>query len=79
MPLNHDYCSCREKLSKEKSSSKPKASRLAPDPKPSTPAPEPTSAINVVILFDVADAVCLKRSAGRYGESDNNTSWMTLF
>ena len=58
----------RDKLSKDKGQGKPKASRLAPDPKPAPPASEPVSAINVVILFDVADSVCLKRSAGRYGK-----------
>ncbi|XP_067937009.1 sperm flagellar protein 2-like [Watersipora subatra] len=54
------------KLTKEKSIAKSKNSRLAPDPKPAPPPAEPTSAINVVILFDAADAICLKRSAGRY-------------
>lgn len=59
---------CRDpKLTKEKSIAKSKNSRLAPDPKPAPPAAEPKSAINVVILFDVSDQVCLKRSAGRYG------------
>jgi len=57
------------KLTKEKSIAKSKNSRLAPDPKPAPPPADPVSAINVIILFDVADDVCLKRSAGRYGES----------
>ena len=57
----------RDSKSKEKSVSKSKNSRLAPDPKPAPPPAEPTSAINVVILFDVTDTMCLKRSAGRYG------------
>lgn len=60
-------CICSGKAGKEKPGTKGKASRLAPDPKPAPPPPEPTSAINAVILFDVPDAACLKRSAGRTG------------
>lgn len=48
------------------SSTKLRGSRLAPDPKPVPQALEPTSAINVAILFDVPDEVCLKRSTGRF-------------
>ncbi|GFR65233.1 sperm flagellar 2, partial [Elysia marginata] len=46
---------------------KPKVrkSSLVPDPRPPPPPPEPPSGIDVVILFDVRDELCLKRAAGR--------------
>ena len=42
-----------------------KKSQLAPDPRPSQPPPEPSSGINVVVVFDLSNDLCLKRSAGR--------------
>lgn len=60
------YYSFRDsKGSRDKSIAKNKNSRLAPDPKPTPPSAEPVSAVNVVILFDVPDEICLKRAAGR--------------
>lgn len=51
--------------------SKSKRSQLAPDPKPVPVPPKPSSGINVVILFDITNELCLKRSAGRSCESLN--------
>ena len=50
-----------EKKSKKKST-------LAPDPRPQPPPAEPGSGIDVVVLFDVNNELCLKRSAGRTSE-----------
>ena len=47
---------------------KQRKSSLVPDPRPPAPPPEPPSGIDVVILFDVRDELCLKRAAGRTGE-----------
>ena len=47
------------------SSSKLKKSVLAPDPRPPPPGSDPASGIDVVILFDVNDELCLRRAAGR--------------
>ena len=47
------------------SSSKMKKSVLAPDPRPLPPQADPASGIDVVILFDVNDELCLRRAAGR--------------
>jgi hypothetical protein len=44
---------------------KGKKSNLAPDPRPPPPPAEPTSGINVVVLFDIPDDLTMKRSAGR--------------
>ncbi|KAK3767112.1 hypothetical protein RRG08_017986 [Elysia crispata] len=44
---------------------KQRKSSLVPDPRPPAPPPEPPSGIDVVILFDVRDELCLKRAAGR--------------
>ncbi|ELU01924.1 hypothetical protein CAPTEDRAFT_210764 [Capitella teleta] len=44
---------------------KKKKSQLALDPKPVAADPEPSSGINVVVLFDIDNELCLKRSAGR--------------
>lgn len=43
-----------------------RASTLVPDPRPPPPPAEPTSGIDVVILLDVPDDLCLKRASGRY-------------
>ena len=50
---------------KDRSKSKQRMSTLAPDPRPEQPTPDPPSGINVVILMDIDDELCLKRSAGR--------------
>ncbi|XP_074662046.1 sperm flagellar protein 2-like [Tubulanus polymorphus] len=42
-----------------------KKSIIAPDPRPAPPIPDPVSGLNVVILLNVEDEICLKRSAGR--------------
>lgn len=44
---------------------KMKKSNLVPDPRPPPALADPASGIDVVIHFDVADELCLKRSAGR--------------
>lgn len=44
---------------------KPRKSSLVPDPRPPPPPSEPTSGIDVVILFDIEDDLCLKRASGR--------------
>lgn len=44
---------------------KGKKSTLAPDPRPPPPPAEPTSGINVVVVFDIPDELAMKRSAGR--------------
>ena len=44
---------------------KQKKSILAPDPRPPPIPADPASGIDVVILFDVTDNLCLKRAAGR--------------
>lgn len=44
---------------------KQKKSVLAPDPRPPPVPADPASGIDVVILFDVSDELCLKRAAGR--------------
>ena len=44
---------------------KRRKSLLAPDPRPPPPQADPASGIDVVILFDVNDELCLKRAAGR--------------
>ena len=51
---------------------KMKKSQLAPDPRPQPPPPEPPSGIDVVILFDLPDDLCLKRSAGRTCKYDTH-------
>ncbi|XP_005100478.1 sperm flagellar protein 2 isoform X2 [Aplysia californica] len=40
-------------------------SSLVPDPRPPPPPPDPPSGIDVVVLFDIRDELCLKRAAGR--------------
>lgn len=42
-----------------------KVPALALDPKPLPPKPEPRSTINLVIMLDIDDELCLQRSAGR--------------
>ena len=44
---------------------KSRKSSLVPDPRPPPPPSEPSSGIDVVILFDIDDNLCLKRAAGR--------------
>ena len=44
-------------------------SSLVPDPRPTAPAPDPPSGIDVVILFDIRDELCLKRASGRVGKN----------
>ena len=44
---------------------KPRKSVLAPDPRPPPTQADPASGIDVVILFDVNDELCLRRAAGR--------------
>ena len=53
----------KEKIAK--SGGKGKKSLLAPDPRPPAPPVDPISGIDIVVLFEAADDVCLKRSAGR--------------
>ncbi|XP_048761563.2 sperm flagellar protein 2-like isoform X3 [Ostrea edulis] len=56
----------------DKSTAKMKKSNLVKDPRPTPPAPEPASGLDVVINFEVPDDLCLKRSAGRlYGMQAN--------
>lgn len=50
---------------KDKQKGKMRKSTLVPDPRPPPPPAEPSSGIDVVILFDTQDEVCLKRAAGR--------------
>ncbi|XP_070194777.1 sperm flagellar protein 2-like isoform X3 [Littorina saxatilis] len=45
--------------------SKARMSSLVPDPRPPPPPAEPVSGIDVVIVFDVEDELCLKRASGR--------------
>ena len=45
-----------------------KKSKLVPDPRPRPPSPEPDSGLDVVILLDLPDDLCLKRAAGQYGK-----------
>ena len=52
----------------KKEPKKPRKSSLVPDPRPPPPPPEPPSGIDVVILFDIRDELCLKRATGRYGK-----------
>ncbi|XP_059172221.1 sperm flagellar protein 2-like isoform X3 [Physella acuta] len=40
-------------------------SSLVNDPRPAPPPPDPPSGIDVVVLFDIRDELCLKRAAGR--------------
>lgn len=49
----------------QKLKGKPRKSSLVPDPRPPPPPPEPASGIDVVILFDLEDDLCLKRASGR--------------
>ncbi|KAL8590470.1 hypothetical protein ACOMHN_011683 [Nucella lapillus] len=44
---------------------KARKSDLVPDPRPAPPPPDPTSGIDVVILLDLPDDLCLKRASGR--------------
>ncbi|XP_076440661.1 sperm flagellar protein 2-like isoform X2 [Babylonia areolata] len=44
---------------------KARRSDLVPDARPAPPPPEPISGIDVVILFDLDDSLCLKRASGR--------------
>ena len=44
---------------------KSKKSVLAPDPRPSPVPADPASGLDVVVLFDISDDLCLKRAAGR--------------
>ncbi|KAL3868818.1 hypothetical protein ACJMK2_041577, partial [Sinanodonta woodiana] len=44
---------------------KQKKSGLVPDPRPPPPPPEPASGIDVAIVFDIPDDLCLRRAAGR--------------
>ncbi|XP_053393746.1 sperm flagellar protein 2-like isoform X2 [Mercenaria mercenaria] len=44
---------------------KSKKSVLAPDPRPSPVPADPASGLDVVIVFDINDDLCLKRAAGR--------------
>ncbi len=60
---------------KEMAKSKSKKSVLAPDPRPQPPSPEPASGINVVILFEIPNEVCLRRSAGRTRKLGLATLW----
>lgn len=52
----------------EKKTAKSRKGQLAPDPRPTPPLPEPGSGINVVIMFDIDNELCLRRSAGRTSE-----------
>ena len=53
------------KAKTDPSSSKLRKSVLAPDPRPPPAQSDPASGIDVVILFDVNDELCLRRAAGR--------------
>ncbi|XP_052777050.1 sperm flagellar protein 2-like isoform X2 [Mya arenaria] len=53
------------KSGKGPSASKQKKSVLAPDPRPPPTPVDPASGIDVVIMFDANDELCLKRAAGR--------------
>ncbi|KAK6179274.1 hypothetical protein SNE40_011674 [Patella caerulea] len=50
---------------KDKTKGKMKRSSLVPDPRPPPPPAEPISGIDVVIVLDIDDKVCIKRAAGR--------------
>ena len=50
---------------KQVAKSKTRKSSLVPDPRPPPPPREPASGIDVVILFDIEDELCLKRASGR--------------
>ena len=50
---------------KQAAKSKTRKSSLVPDPRPPPPPSEPASGIDVVILFDIDDELCLKRASGR--------------
>ena len=54
-----------KKESIQKSGGKGKKSTLAPDPRPPPQPIDPISGIDIVVLFDCPDDICLKRSAGR--------------
>ena len=45
--------------------SKTRKSSLVPDPRPAPPPIDPASGIDIVILFNLEDEVCLKRASGR--------------
>ena len=55
----------KDSKTKQDKSAKSKKSVLAPDPRPPPTQPDPASGIDVVILFDVNDELCLRRAAGR--------------
>lgn len=50
---------------REKAKNQSKKSVLAPDPRPEQPTPDPPSGINAVLLLDINNELCLRRSAGR--------------
>ncbi|XP_060552949.1 sperm flagellar protein 2-like isoform X2 [Ruditapes philippinarum] len=73
-PLNYNQAKMLEKAlsgfdaaAKEGKGKAPKSKKsvLAPDPRPSPVPADPASGLDVVILFDIADDLCLKRAAGR--------------
>ena len=54
-----------------------KVTQLAPDPHPVAPPPEPGSGIDVAIVLQLDDEICLKRAAGRtrnYNRNKNNNN-----
>lgn len=72
-PLNYNQAKMLEKAlsgfdaaAKEgKGKLKAKKSTLAPDPRPPPTPADPASGLDVVILFDLSDSLCLKRAVGR--------------
>ena len=48
-----------------KSGGRGKKSILAPDPRTPPSLLDPVSGIDIVVLFDCPDDICMKRSAGR--------------
>uniref|UniRef100_A0A2C9KBG9 Calponin-homology (CH) domain-containing protein n=1 Tax=Biomphalaria glabrata TaxID=6526 RepID=A0A2C9KBG9_BIOGL len=64
--LEKGLSGCDRSIKDERSEQKLKSkSSLAPDPRPVPPPAEPPSGIDVVILFDLRDELCMKRAAGR--------------
>ena len=55
----------KDSKTKQEKSLKSRKSVLAPNPRPSPSQSDPASGIDVVILFDVNDELCLRRASGR--------------
>lgn len=64
---------------KQVAKTKAHKSSLVPDPRPQPPPLEPMSGIDVVILFDIDDDLCIKRANGRTFQVQSDTEFHEEF